>query len=225
MSSQINDKQEKVYSIKDIKKIHKDNFYENENKNENEKYLGYTEKNFNLNSNNFDNDNNNNNIQKPYFYENQYEKKTNNNNNNLINEYGNENGNEKMYGIQVLKGMEVGPKRTTLKNIYLTKARIYPVIIPKKHKIYIDTFRFLYKLNFVVFSFSSIYLLGYKKRTPDSFKKLTFISGIFYFTFLFLDWRMRLCYNDSFDELRKIKSEEEIVNLINSVSTKTRIII
>lgn len=130
-----------------------------------------------------------------------------------------------MYKIQVLEGMEVGPQSTTLKNIYLTKARIYPKIIPQKHKKYLEFLNYIYKLNFIIFAVSSIVLLGHRKRTPETFKKITFMTGLFYFSFLFLDWRMRNVYIYSYMELRKTKSEEEIIKMINAVSTKTKIIV
>jgi hypothetical protein len=52
-----------------------------------------------------------------------------------------------------------------------------------------------------------------------------YLTSLYFFSYLLLNHKLNKLYLDSYHELRKNKSDEEIIININNISTKTKITI
>jgi hypothetical protein len=84
---------------------------------------------------------------------------------------------------------------------------------------------FFNKLNFWIYLATILITLGLEgfRRNNSSFRNLMYITSLYFLSYILLDWKLKKLYFDSYYELRKNKSEEDIILNINNISTKTKI--
>jgi len=82
-------------------------------------------------------------------------------------------------------------------------------------------------LNFGIFMISLYVLIKKHKfiRSNELSNKIMFLTSIWYFSSIFLNWRMGAVYNEAYENLKSRYQEEEIIKLINDHSKKTHILI
>ena len=137
----------------------------------------------------------------------------------------NETKKDKLYSLKSTKTNEIQSSNISLKTIFISQARVHPILLPMKYRNFIDKMHVLTKCNVGVLFFT-IYTLFKRDRfviTQTLYNKSVFAFSIWYFSFLFLCLKMDSTYAEAYENVSSRYTEEEIVKLINDYSKTFKI--
>lgn len=100
-------------------------------------------------------------------------------------------------------------------------------LLPAKYKKTIEIIDFCGKLNLAIYLISMFVM--YKKanfvKSNELSNKLMIVSGIWYFSFVMINWKLNGLYSDSYETLASSYSEREMIKMINKYSKFTKIFV